>query len=186
VLAAGETVANQDATTAYPALVAADLLAEYGTIGFGGQGWNNPGTSPGNVPAITGAWDLYSAGLSRLSGGLLSPSPDYLLCSLGQNDVGDLSAVAATVVTMLAAWRAAAPSAMIFVCLPQNLVGETQIRSGFTTAADSNAFLIDHDEDLTPYTQAGLSAHLSAAGHARYANLIIDRLPVRSVSHRSV
>lgn len=82
-------VADQDAGYTWAQMLAAALDAEVGIVGFGGQGWNQAGAGSSAVPAFTSAWDLYSAGQSRLVSGSLSPAPDLVIVAHGENDAGN-------------------------------------------------------------------------------------------------
>jgi hypothetical protein len=180
---AGETVAHQGGILSWAQLLADDLNAEHASVGYGGTGWLKTGNS--NLPAFVDFYGNYSSGRSKLSGGLFPVTYDWIGISLGTNDTAN-GALTTEVTAQIGRLRTAAPTTAIWVFLPPNLHAETEIRAGFTAAADANSLLIDHDEDLTAYTAAPLNVHLLAAGHARYANLLIDRIPVRSVCYRSV
>lgn len=163
VLAAGVSVANQDAAYAFPLLMARAFSCEVGVVGYAGQGYDTA-VATANVPALSSAWNLYMAATSRLSAGLLSPAPDYIVSAHGTNDGGS---VAATVTTLIGAWRTAAPSAKIFVCVPPGLAQEANLATGVTNAADANAFLIDHLENML-INQYKNGSHLNLRGQPRY------------------
>jgi hypothetical protein len=95
------TVPSQDATAAWPYLLAEALGCEYATACYAAQGYGGAGSA---VPVGT-AWPLYSAGRSRLSGGLFPVAPDYLISGHGSNEnhVGDPSVA----YSLFKAWRVA-------------------------------------------------------------------------------
>lgn len=167
-LASGVSIANQDATQAYPALLGRAFSCEYGVICYAGQGYTNGGG--GNVPPLTSSWNLYQSGQSRLSGGLLTPAPDYIVSAHGDND-SDGAGLVSAVTTMISNWRTAAPDAQIFIVLPPNLTGESSITTGVNNADDDNTHLIDLNEDLLHGSYLN-GVHLSIRGHARYASTI--------------
>ena len=169
-LAVGVTVANQDAGQAFPLLLSRALGCEIGVIGFAGQGYITAGG--GNVPALSTAWDDYSSGNSRLSGGLLSPVPDYLISTHGQNDG---SSPQTTVASLITSWLAACGSATkIAICSPSNLNQSAGISAAVTAAANSRVKWVTTSEN---YLAAGTSGaqqwsnsnHMSVRGHAKYA-----------------
>lgn len=173
-LTAGVSVANQDAGDAYGNLLASRFNCEYGIIGFAGQGYTAGGG--GSVPDCEDAWDFYWSGQSRLSAGLLSPTPSYIISCHGDNDSTG-AALTTAVASCISQWRAAAPSAAIVVCVPPNRDAEgkqSEIQDGVTAAADARAYFIDTGVNLLvagPYLNGG---HLSTAGHIQYADLIGD------------
>jgi len=145
-----------DAELTWASFAAYGLGCEYGQIGFGGQGWTITGA--GNVvPFFTpsndaqSAWDKYYSGASRLSGGLLSPAPDYVIENHGYNDHAVSSTtVASAVEGWLSAVRTAAPSAKIFVVIPYAGASRTGVTNGFNAyeaMPDPNAKLIDTGTD---------------------------------------
>jgi hypothetical protein len=148
--------------------------AEFGALGYGGQGYCGwaSGASSGNpiappplfTPANDAAssWNKYYQGLSRLVSSLLAPAPDYIVIVMGRNDyaVGN-STVAASVGGLLAALRAAAPPAKIFVFIPFAGSAVTGITNGFNAyqvvTPDSSCFLLNtHNDSRFNYSiQAG-------------------------------
>lgn len=172
-LAGGVSVANQDASKAWPLLSGWSMLCEVGVVSFAGQGYT-VAVSGANVPALTSSWDLYSSGQSRLSAGLLSPAPDYILCGMGQNDSGASDgAVSTAVASLISSWRTAAPSAKIAIVLPANLTKESAIRTGVTNAADGNTVVVDIGYDFfTENANYHNNSHLSVIGHRIYAAFI--------------
>lgn len=119
-----------------------EAMGEYGVIGFSGQGWLNSFNA--GTPTFPNSWNVYYAGQTRLSSGLLSPQPDYIFVAEGQNDSGN---VATTVTSTLAAIRAAAPSVPIYVIIPFSGVERAHITAGFNTWNDPNSKLIDLNTD---------------------------------------
>jgi hypothetical protein len=165
VLGAGVTVANQSARRAHLAKLADALGAEFGVASFAAQGYGTGGG--GGVPSLPNAWNLYWAGASRLTAGLLSPAPDYIVSTHGTNDGGDVPA--AIVTPLIAAWRAAAPLAKILICSPPGTTNETASSSGVTAAGDANAYFLNHGENLLASVAWATSPHLNDAGSSRYA-----------------
>lgn len=123
---------------AYGTAVGEALNAEFGIIAYGGQGYTVAGSQ--NVPAVSTAWDDYYSGQSRLSGGALTPAPFAIISAHGTNDrgVGD-SSVTAAVEAQIALWRAAAPSAWIFICDPPGRWKASALAAAVTNAADPMA-----------------------------------------------
>lgn len=168
----------QDAHQAYPALLGRSLQCEVGPVSFGGTGFNATGV--GGVPALPDFWDMYNATDSRLTGGLLTPEPKYIICCAGQNDQTD---VTATVTALVAAWRAAAPNAMIVFCSPADENRYSEISAGVLFANDANAFSVRINEDLhrPGVAVSGAKAysnnnHLNVRGQVRYATILVNQI----------
>lgn len=161
-LAVGVSVANQDANQAFPVIMGRAFSCEYGVVGFAGQGYTAGGG--GNVPNLQNAWDDYYSGQSRLSGGLFSPAPDYIVSAHGQNDGSPRTAVAA----LIPAWRAAAPNAKILICIPANQNCLSTITQGVADADDENTHIINFGENLLRGSYVH-SNHLNVRGHALFA-----------------
>jgi lysophospholipase L1-like esterase len=174
----------QDATDSWARHVADALGCEYGIVAFGSQAWS--GTGAGNVPPLPDSWDLYSAGQSRLTTGLFSPAPDYVLCNMGAN--GGLAS-AATLTTWLGNVRTAAgSSARIIVVVPFGGTGRANITSGYNAyvaayPSDNRVHLIDLG------TVAGITAtsgdptfratdglHPDPQGHALLGAMVASRM----------
>jgi hypothetical protein len=168
-LALGVSVANQDATVAFPLLIARALECEVGVVSFAGQGYTQPGG--GNVPALSSAWDKYSDGSSRLSGGLFSPSPDWIVSTHGQNDGGSPQT---TVASLLSAWRTAAPHAKIAICSPSNLNHASSLSAAVTAFGDAKCKWCTTGETIYIVNGQYVNAnHLSGLrGHPRYASAL--------------
>lgn len=168
-VAAGVSVAHQDASVSYARLLATLLHCEVGIVGFAGQGIDTAvGTA--NVPALTAAWNLYAAGQSRLVAGRLSPDPDYLVCNHGINDSGDITTSATS---LISAWRTAAPTAPILITVPWTGVKVSQFTAAVAAAADANTYLLN--TGVTSYGSNG--THLSTAGHSTYATDLFALAP---------
>lgn len=166
-LASGVSVANQDAGQAFPLLIAKALACEVGVIAFAGQGYNV--TGGGNVPDTEDAWDFYSSGNSRLSGGLLSPAPDYILSTHGQNDSSGTQAGATACISQ---WLAASSATTkIALIAPMNLNQVSAIAAAVTAAANSRVKHINVG-DLSACSHYVSGSHLSLRGHVVYAALI--------------
>lgn len=175
--AAGVSVANQKAVYALGVLIGRALECEIGVIGFAGQGWITAGG--GNVPAMQDAWDLYSAGQSRLSGGLLSPAPKYIISEHGQNDGSSVESAATTVI---GEWQAAAPNARIIICSPSNL---DEVASLQAACEATGATFVTTWENLLLAPWASSGSHLNAAGQGRYAAIVAGEILRSSASETS-
>jgi lysophospholipase L1-like esterase len=160
------------ATSSYAVGVANDLNAEYGNAAFGGEAWGSSFNS--DIPQFTSAWNYYFSTNSRLSGGLLSPAPDYVLINMGANGGLSSGSVASSLLSSLRV--ATGSSTKIFIMVPFNGTGRTNITSGFnsyqTSFSDSNTFLIDlgsagatYADTISTYSFDGL--HPNLAGHAQ-------------------
>lgn len=172
-LGAGATVALQDASKAYGALLGARFDAEYGIVAFAGQGFNQAnGTA--NVPACIDAWDFYWSGQSRLSGGLLIPAPDYVVTGHTHNDnIG----VATTVTAFIDQVKVAAPDAELFLATAPNYNVAAQLSAGVSAAAYAKAHFIDTVDNLiaNPLYTDGF-VHLNVAGHIEWADRVGDAM----------
>lgn len=146
--------------TAVPILAQA-FDCEYGSVAFSGQGYQQAGN--GNVPAWPSAYNLFSAGRSRLVNGKFSPAPDYIFVEHGANG----STSTANVQSMIANLRAAAPAAKILMLVPAGGYARSAITAGVAAAADANTFLIDIG---TGY-QAGISSFGSGPNMWSYDGL---------------
>jgi hypothetical protein len=169
-LGVGTTQANSDASQAFPILLGWAFGCEVGVVAYASQGYAAATGAPAGVPDLEDAWDFYYDGSSRLSGGLLSPEPDYIFCTMGQNDG---SGVQAAVEALISAWRAAAPDAKLVFVAPANLNQASAITAGVTASADANAFYVTTGEDFLA-DESGANAygnanHLNVRGHALYA-----------------
>lgn len=164
-LAAGGTVAGQDASLTYAQVLASALSAEIGVIGYSSQGLARPGVQ--NVPACKDAWSYYSSGRSRLVSSLFSPAPDMILCNHGINDANNGYDVTTPVQTVIAAWRAASSSTtpIVFV-VPWTGQAASQLSAGVTAAGDAHAYYVS--TGVTTYSSQNIY-HLTTAGHAAYA-----------------
>lgn len=181
----GSLPAANSAYLAAPWMVARALNCEHGQIGFSLQGFSQAGY--GNVPALSSAYSLYSAGRSRLSGGVLSPAPDYVVCWHGTNGSPSVSDIQ----TMVGNFRTIAPTARIFMIVPPG----GYVRSNISTAvsnylaantSERRVHVIDlgsaEDAGLTnssggaPTAKAFDGRHPSGVWHARLASMIQQRI----------
>lgn len=181
-LTAVSDINGSDGRQAWGNLLGAALGAEVGIVGFSGAGWNTAGLGNSvrfyfaSTPASQ-SWDKYSNGQSRLSGGALSPAPDYIVVNYGTNDSGTVDATLAGVVQgWLAAARAAAPSARIVIVIPFSRTKATAISDGFnayqTATPDSNAKLVDLGTDFAQGFYATTQAFATIRGHdAQHPNV---------------
>lgn len=134
-----QPASNNSMLTVPPAL-AQMFDAEYGQVAYSGQGYEVSGN--GGVVPVLSAWNLYSAGRSRLAtGGLLSPQPDYITIEHGTN--GASSVTAADVKSFLVALRAAAPNAKIIQMVPRGGFARTAVTAGFASFGDTNSYIVD-------------------------------------------
>jgi hypothetical protein len=174
-----EGVVGDDSLLTYAANLGVAFGAEYGQLGYTGLGWTIASAGGAGPPAFftpgddtNSSWDKYWAGNSRLASGLYSPFPDYIFTLLGRNDYNQPgSAVTAAVTGWLAAARAAAPSAWIFLVIPFDGSCRSVITAGFTTyqtaTSDTKAVLLDThtDADFNLSLSSGDSV-VSTAGSA--------------------
>ncbi len=171
---ASAAVLSNDSTQTYALMLAKELDAEVGIVGFSGQDYDVAGG--GNVPALSASWDLYYAGQSRLVSTLFTPVPDYLITNHGTNGV----TVPATVTAILTSWRAAAGAACkILVTYPIGYAATpvANVLSGFNAyqaaTPDPNCKLLDHGVTLTDINQTSFDlTHPNARGHAFYGTIL--------------
>lgn len=143
-------VPYDDATQAWPALLAAALEAEYGTCGFGGQSWNRP---TGNVPPLPDSWSFFFQGRSRLIEGRLTPPPDYVFVNLGANDTADVTAAAGR---WLSAIRSAlSPATPVFVIIPFGQQRAEDLKAAVRKSGDPFVVILD----LGPQWALGLNRY---------------------------
>ena len=132
-----------------PCFILAEALnSEPTNISFGSQGWVTPGA--GNEPGFASSWSLFDQNTSRLVNGLFPTSYSDIIIEQGQNDYGtsaSASSVQSAVTTTLAAIRAAAPNARIWVVIPISGGCRAPIDAGvtayLTSSGDHNCYLID-------------------------------------------
>lgn len=168
LLGAGVTVANEDASQAFPLQLARAFRCEVGVVDYAGQGYITAvGTA--NVPALSTAWDHYMNGISRLVAGFFNPLPKYIVCTMGTNDGSNPQA---TVAALIAAWRIAAPLATIFIVIPPGQANLAGITAGVTAAADANTFLIDPQENML-VGQNTNGTHFNFRGSAKWTATVI-------------
>lgn len=139
----GTVSSHSSQLTALPHIAAA-LGAEYGAVAYGGQGYAQGGG--GNVPALNSAWNLFSAGRSRLVGGLFDPQPDYVFVEHGANG----STPQANVQTTISNLRAAAPNARIFIMVPAGGFGRSAITAAVAASGDAKVHVIDLGTSYEP------------------------------------
>ncbi|HEX8412574.1 MAG TPA: SGNH/GDSL hydrolase family protein [Sphingomicrobium sp.] len=147
---------NSSLHTVVPSIAQA-LGAEYGQLGYGAQGYAQAGQ--GNVPNLNAAWNLYSAGRSRLVGGQLSPAPDYICVEHGANGATTQANVQTTITNL----RAAAPSARIFMIVPAGGFARAAITAA--VAANSGDAKL-HSIDLGTEYEKGIN---NSGGNNMYA-----------------
>lgn len=175
-LAATVNVTNQDASQAFPYILGRGCECEVGVVAFAGQGYATVVGSGHNLVDLEASYGSYYAGQSRLSAGLFSPAPDYIIINEGTNDSGTADGTVTTSVTnTINALRAAAPSAPIFICIPPALIKETAIRSGVTGAGDGNTFVIDHNTSFDSGRYYN-GSHMSVRAHALYAAIVANQM----------
>lgn len=170
-----------DATWSWAWKLAEALDCEVGILAYGSQGYTLAGNA--SVPDAEDAWDFYHDSASRLVDGLLDPAPDYIVNAWGSVDgKGGASdaAVTAAVAAILAAQRAAAPSAKIYFATPLSAAKAAAILAGAGAAATldvgyeqaelPNAYADGDTENPRRKTFDGV--HMLAEAHAEYAVLL--------------
>ncbi|MBV9848933.1 MAG: hypothetical protein JO250_04515 [Armatimonadetes bacterium] len=159
---------NGDGQQDYISLVGTALGAEYGTIGFPGQGFSR--SVGGTAPALPLTYGYYTSGVSRLINGLFAPAPDYIFLNEGTNDD---SLPPSLVTGTIQGLRAAAPNAQIFVIVPFGGFQEAAITAGTNAVAsvDAKVHLIDLGDtyfgSTSGLTGSGPSAQSSDGVHPR-------------------
>ncbi len=135
---ASMAVTYDDASNAWPAILAEVLDAEYGVCGFGKQSWTRP--TP-DIPPLPQSWALFFKGHSRLIGGKLQPRPDYVFVNMGTNDSVDLVAAAAGWLrTIRAALERDTPLFMIIPFGQRNAAG---LKTAVAQVQDPHIEIID-------------------------------------------
>lgn len=162
----------QSAKDDYLFAVADYFDCDLGMVAFGGTGWQN---AYNGIPQLQLSWDSYFTATSRLSGGLLTPAPNWLLCNLGTNDV---TIPSTTIKNWLGAVRTGAgASCKIALFVPFNGAQRTFITTEFndyqTATPDALCKLIDLGSPSFATTDG---THPSVAGHATLAPLVITAL----------
>ena len=128
-----------DRSRSFAQYVGIGLGCEYGTVGFGGQGWNQAGN--GSVPIFPSTWNYHSTGRPRS----FTTVPTWAIVMHGTNG----SVVSATVQSWITSFRAAVGSSTwIFVVVPPGCFGKTELTSAvnnYSTAnpSDTKVKLID-------------------------------------------
>jgi hypothetical protein len=187
----------EQSNSSYATGVASDLNAEYGNSAFGGLAWESGFTG---TPAFISSWNYILGTNSRLTGGLLSPAPDYILVNMGTN--GGVSSGTVVSNWLTAARAAAGLACKIFILIPFNQTGSANITTGFNSyisgSTDTNTFLINlgssgttYADSIPTYSYDGL--HPNVAGHAQLRTLItsailsdIQTAPTLSVTNSPV
>lgn len=174
---------KQDASEAFPLLIGTAFCAEVGVIAFTGQGMTTVvASATTHVPTLINSWNAYSTGHSRLDvAGLLSPTPDYILCSVGANDSG--GSLTTAVENLVDAWRTAAPSTTIVFMAPSNLSSASSIQAGAASAGvkytSPGMDLIGDGSGSGAYNN---DSRLNLRGQALYAAMHARRIPVASAA----
>lgn len=170
VTSSGVSVANQNARLAYPNLVAASLSAEFGVAAFAGQGYT-AAVATANVPDCEDAWDFYSNGVSRLSGGaFIGGEPDSIIICHGDNDSSNpQTACQATITAILAATT----TAKIYVCSAPNLQQASAVSAAVTAIGNARVKYVDTLVDLSGVGGKWNGGHLSQSGQVDYAAAIV-------------
>jgi hypothetical protein len=171
---------SEEADGAYIISVANHISAEIGNCSFGGTQWHDIGTA--SVPKLPDSWSYFFSTNSRLSGGLLSPAPDFLFCNMGTNG----GPQGTEMIDTMTAWRAAAGSnCHIIIIIPFNQGSATGVTNGFNAyvaanPTDTKVHLLDLGADGVTYstsqpTYSGDGLHPLLAGDVQLAT-IINRL----------
>lgn len=157
---------GQDGSQIWGALLADALDAEVAIVGCDTQGWSQSGID--NVPAFSSAWNLHTAGLSRLTSSLIDPQPDVIVINHGKNG----TFTTGTVTSTLAAIRAAAPSAKIYVVVTFDQTNASSITGA--TMPDANCKVVNLGTVLGVSGSWWLTdgIHPSVRGHARLAAML--------------
>lgn len=180
---------NQNETS-WATVLGNQINAEFGLVACSAQGWRQVGF--GNTPGLfkpaddtNSSWNKYWSGQTRLSSGLFSPAPTYIVSNMGKNDYGGSVSdanVQASVTGWLTAVRAAAPLAKIFLVIPFGDAGtkESAIRAGFAdyqaATPDLKAYVVKASVSFAGVTTVGgdqLSTdgiHPTPLGDARIAS----------------
>jgi len=127
-----------DATQAWPAMLAEGLGTEYGICGFGGQSWVR---YMHEVPPFPASWKEYSKGRSRLIDGKLFPTPDYVFVNMGTNDSADVSAAAEGWLREIL--TAVGEKTQVFVIVPFGQQRAENLKRAIEKVPDSRAFKLD-------------------------------------------
>jgi lysophospholipase L1-like esterase len=143
-----------DATQAWPAMLAEALGTEYGICGFGGQSWVR---YMNEVPPFPASWKEYSKGRSRLTDGRLLPVPDYVFVNMGTNDSADVSAAAEG--WLREVLTAVGPQTRVFVIIPFGQQRAENLKKAIEKVADLRVFKLD----LGPKWAYGLHTYGVAA-----------------------
>lgn len=186
---------------------------DYCVNACGGSGWIRPGDTGGDVPALyavsgstsgvggtytdaSSRWNKVDQGVSLLSSdsllssyGATATSPSVIFINLMTNEALTASSVSdcqASVTQCLAAYRTAAPSAVIIVQVPFGMYGSanraysqsymTALKAG-VTAANVGAVLVDFGPSVSQtittlfYTNADY-LHPNVLGHQYIATLV--------------
>ncbi len=162
----GVSVANQDAGQATPMLLGHALDAEVGVVAFAGQG--NTRGGGGGVPSLADAWAWHWQGQPRLIDGRFHHAPDLVINLHGQNDA---SLTVEQVRELVAAWREAAPDALIILAAPANLQHAQTLQD--SAAMEDRTYSVSAGVDFLQ-SKRGAGAfhnanHLNVRGHARLA-----------------
>lgn len=182
---------SNDAFLTYAFRLAEALGAEVGVVAFGGTGWQ--WANGQNVPPLytsgndaQSSWNKYWAGQSRLSGGLLTPTPDYVVLLHGTNDgtngVSD-SAVTTQATAFLPALRAVTgASCKIALCIPPGRFKKSALAAA--TLPDARVKLIDLGEEQATGLTNAPAGDGTAAGAAGWK--ASDGLHPLAVAHAQI
>lgn len=141
---------GNEPTEAFPRYVGEAFNAEFGAIGNPGQGWTRHGN--GNVPSFYDvrysteqAYQYYYGTNSRLTGGRLVPTPDYMVINMGVNDA-DVVAVQASVTAFLSVARSISGATCdVFPFGTTTTFWATYIQAGY------NAYIAANPTDLATF-----------------------------------
>lgn len=164
---------GESAVASYGKRLADYFDCEYGQCAFGGQGWD---AGFGDVPSLPNAWNLIKSGVSRDFTGVT-----LVTINMGTNGgVGSAS----TVTTFLTNLRAAiGTQAQIYLIIPFNQTGVTNITSGYNTyiagAPGDKTYLIDLGStgvNIVNANSTDAGIHPTPAGDAQEAAIIIPQM----------
>lgn len=152
--------ASDDGRASYGYLLAQHYGFRESRIAYGGYNWNR---GMAGLPALQTLIDQKTSTESRLSAGVLSPTPDVVLLNLGENGVPEEKFVMDSLSKLRSRVHA---TTKIIVMIPLSGKGKVEISRAFNKYKqadhDQNAYLVDVGE-IAIETADG--CHPTAAGH---------------------
>lgn len=172
---------GSDSTYSYIRFIADVFNAEVGIVGIGGQGINAPGNMGfpacyNSTDASNQAYQYHISGQSRLSGGLLSPVPDYAWLAHGANDSAGSPFQTSYAAFLVVLRTICGASAQIYSQVPFGGNARTQIVAAIAASTDSKLTKVDCGtiaqigcDNSSPGTATYKTTdniHLNTRGHA--------------------